>query len=59
MARPAMPPSARSSGRWPVKFLLPFGFGMLALQGISEIIKNVAALLGVEDMKHKYQAPLQ
>ena len=32
--------------RWPVKLLLPLGFGLLALQGISEIIKRIAALRG-------------
>lgn len=45
--------------RWPVKLLLPVGFGLLAIQGLSEIIKNVAALRGIAEMKHKYQAPLQ
>ena len=45
--------------RWPVKLLLPLGFGMLAVQGVSEIIKNIAALRGIAEMKHKYQAPLQ
>ena len=30
--------------RWPVKLLLPVGFALLALQGISEIIKRIAAL---------------
>ena len=44
---------------WPVKLLLPLGFGLLALQGVSEIIKNIAALRGIQEMKHKYQAPLQ
>jgi TRAP-type mannitol/chloroaromatic compound transport system permease small subunit len=45
--------------RWPVKLLLPLSFGMLAVQGLSEIIKNIAALQGIAEMKHKYQAPLQ
>ncbi len=30
--------------RWPVKLVLPVGFYLMALQGISEIIKRVAAL---------------
>ena len=30
--------------RWPVKFLLPLGFALVALQGFSELIKRVAAL---------------
>lgn len=28
--------------RWPVKLLIPVGFGLLALQGFSELIKNIA-----------------
>lgn len=32
--------------RWPVKFLMPVGFLLLALQGVSEIIKRLAFLLG-------------
>jgi TRAP-type mannitol/chloroaromatic compound transport system permease small subunit len=32
--------------RWPVKLLLPLGFGLLALQGVAEIIKRVAFLAG-------------
>jgi TRAP-type mannitol/chloroaromatic compound transport system permease small subunit len=32
--------------RWPVKLLIPIGFLLLVLQGISEIIKRLAFLLG-------------
>jgi TRAP-type mannitol/chloroaromatic compound transport system permease small subunit len=32
--------------RWPVRLLIPVGFGLLALQGVSELIKRVAFLLG-------------
>jgi len=32
--------------RWPVKLLIPLGFGLLVLQGVSEIIKRVAFLSG-------------
>jgi len=32
--------------RWPVKLLIPLGFGLLALQGASELIKRVAFLSG-------------
>jgi TRAP-type mannitol/chloroaromatic compound transport system permease small subunit len=32
--------------RWPVKLLLPAGFALLALQGVSEIIKRAAFLAG-------------
>jgi TRAP-type mannitol/chloroaromatic compound transport system permease small subunit len=33
--------------RWPAKLLIPLGFALLALQGVSETIKRVAILLGV------------
>jgi TRAP-type mannitol/chloroaromatic compound transport system permease small subunit len=45
--------------RWPVKLLLPVGFFLMALQGISEIIKRVAALEHVIDADFKYEKPLQ
>ena len=32
--------------RWPVYIFIPLGFGLLGLQGISELIKRVAFLLG-------------
>ncbi len=31
---------------WPVKILVPIGFGLLALQGVSEILKRIAFLAG-------------
>ena len=41
--------SANAGGliRWPVKILLPIGFALLALQGISEMIKRIAFLQGL------------
>jgi len=33
--------------RWPVKLLVPLGFALLSLQGISELIKRVAFLMGL------------
>lgn len=33
--------------RWPVYALVPAGFGLLLLQGVSEFIKRVAFLMGV------------
>jgi TRAP-type mannitol/chloroaromatic compound transport system permease small subunit len=45
--------------RWPVKLLLPIGFFLMALQGISEIIKRVAALEHAIDADFKYEKPLQ
>lgn len=32
---------------WPVKLLIPVGFGLLTLQGISEIIKRIGYLKGL------------
>src|SRR5262249_16447204 len=45
--------------RWPVKLLLPVGFSLMALQGVSEIIKRVAALEHVIDAEFRYEKPLQ
>jgi TRAP-type mannitol/chloroaromatic compound transport system permease small subunit len=45
--------------RWPVKILLPFGFVLLLLQGISEVIKRIAALRGVIEWESRYEKPLQ
>jgi TRAP-type mannitol/chloroaromatic compound transport system permease small subunit len=45
--------------RWPVKLLLPVGFALMALQGISEIIKRIAAIEHLIDAEFKYEKPLQ
>jgi TRAP-type mannitol/chloroaromatic compound transport system permease small subunit len=45
--------------RWPVKLLLPVGFVLVALQGISEIIKRAAALLGTAPHASRYERPMQ
>jgi TRAP-type mannitol/chloroaromatic compound transport system permease small subunit len=45
--------------RWPVKLLLPLGFGLLALQGLSEIIKRIAVLSGQVGEITGYEKPLQ
>ena len=45
--------------RWPVKLMLPVGFGLMVLQGISEIIKRIAALEHLIDIEFKYEKPLQ
>lgn len=44
---------------WPAKLLLPLGFFMLVLQGLSELIKRVAALRGLIVLDSKYAKPLQ
>lgn len=33
--------------RWPVRLLVPLGFGLLTLQGLSELIKRVAYMRGL------------
>ena len=33
--------------RWPARLLVPVGFALLTLQGVSELVKRVATLLGV------------
>jgi len=33
--------------RWPVKLLIPVGFALLLAQGVSEIVKRIAFLLGL------------
>lgn len=45
--------------RWPVKLVLPLGFALVALQGISEIIKRIGYLRGLHNMDVHYQRPLQ
>lgn len=45
--------------RWPIKFVLPSGFVLLALQGVSEIIKRMAAIEGLTRVEDKYERPLQ
>ena len=52
--------SANAGGliRWPVKILLPIGFTLLALQGISELIKRIAFLAGrIADPNEKPKGP--
>lgn len=40
--------------RWPVYAMIPLGFGLLLLQGVSELIKRLAFLQGlIEDPTHK------
>ena len=44
---------------WPAKLLLPLGFGLLTLQGMSELIKRVLILQGRMSVEVKYEKPLQ
>jgi TRAP-type mannitol/chloroaromatic compound transport system permease small subunit len=45
--------------RWPVKLLLPVGFVMLSLQGLSELIKRWAAIRGYVKIDTRYERPVQ
>jgi TRAP-type mannitol/chloroaromatic compound transport system permease small subunit len=52
--------SANAGGliRWPVKVILPIAFTLLALQGISELIKRAAFLAGrIDDPSKKDKGP--
>jgi TRAP-type mannitol/chloroaromatic compound transport system permease small subunit len=55
--RGEMSPNAGGLLQWPFKLIVPVGFLLLALQGISEIIKRVAFLMGrIPDPTEKRQA---
>src|SRR5262245_42552932 len=45
--------------RWPVKLMVPLGFLLLALQGMSEVIKRYAALTGRLSLDAHYERPVQ
>ena len=45
--------------RWPVKLMLPIGFTLMALQGLSEIIKRIQALVTHGHVQFEYEKPLQ
>ena len=53
--------SSNSGGlpRYPIKFIVPLGFALLTLQGISELIKRIAALAGKVHLDNKYERPVQ
>jgi TRAP-type mannitol/chloroaromatic compound transport system permease small subunit len=45
--------------RWPAMLMLPLGFSLVLLQGISEIIKRVAWLAHKYEGEFHYERPLQ
>ncbi|APG84788.1 tripartite ATP-independent periplasmictransporter, DctQ component [Sinorhizobium americanum CCGM7] len=45
--------------RWPVKLLIPVGFGLVALQGVAEVIKCILALTTNYVREFAYEKPLQ
>jgi TRAP-type mannitol/chloroaromatic compound transport system permease small subunit len=46
-------PSAGGLILWPAKILLPVGFALLGLQGISELVKRIAFLAGQGPRPHR------
>ena len=51
--------NAGGLARYPIKFIVPVGFAMLIFQGISELIKRIAALRGLITIESKYERPVQ
>ena len=45
--------------RWPAMLTIPLGMSLVALQGLSEIIKRAAWLMGRLHMDTHYERPLQ
>jgi len=45
--------------KWPALLMIPLGFLLLSLQGVSEVIKRVAALTGHARLDPAYEKPLQ
>ncbi len=59
LAQGEMSQNAGGLIRWPVKLVLVAGFVLLALQGLSELIKRIAALTGQMQIDTTYEKPLQ
>ncbi|MES2127634.1 MAG: TRAP transporter small permease subunit [Pseudomonadota bacterium] len=53
--------SSNSGGlaRYPIKLIVPIGFVLLAVQGVAELIKRIAALAGIVHLDHQYERPVQ
>lgn len=45
--------------RWPAMMLLPLGFALMFLQGLSEVVKRIAYLQGKFQMDMHYEKPVQ
>jgi len=52
-------PNPGGLARYPVKFVVPLGFALVGLQGISVVIKRVAALHGDVRYVTHYERPVQ
>jgi TRAP-type mannitol/chloroaromatic compound transport system permease small subunit len=44
---------------WPIKVMMPIGFALLTVQGLSELIKRIAALHGDVTLDTHYEKPVQ
>ncbi|WP_334187311.1 TRAP transporter small permease subunit [Noviherbaspirillum sp.] len=51
--------NAGGLARYPIKFIVPAGLLLLAVQGVSELIKRIAALKGLVQLDSKYERPVQ
>ena len=51
-----MSPDSGGLARWPVKLMLPLGFGLLTLQGVAETIKCIGVLTGALVPEHEAPA---
>ena len=57
LPRPAL---AQAWPNRPIKVVVPVGFALLGLQGLSELIKRIAMLQGYQtDVSTHYERPLQ
>ncbi|EYD74449.1 TRAP dicarboxylate transporter, DctQ subunit, unknown substrate 6 [Rubellimicrobium mesophilum DSM 19309] len=54
-----MSSSAGGLLRWPVRMVICVGFALVALQGLSELIKRIAALRGALALSTDYEKPQQ
>ena len=59
LASGEMSSSAGGLVRWPVRLVIAAGFSLLVLQGLSELVKRVAALRGVVAIDTTYEKPQQ
>ena len=59
IANGEMSSSAGGLIRWPVRVVIAAGFTLLAVQGVSELIKRVAALRGAVTLDTNYEKPQQ
>lgn len=54
-----MSPNIGGLPLWPAKLAIPIGFALLSVQGLSELVKRVAALRGLVEVDVGYEKPQQ